>query len=244
MIVEGIRRLTVLEQVSRNEALRGRSLAVRVIDPTTGYIVKAAKLFDSTPELRKLIPSANIEVRTPLGLLMDPSVIMFTPSEIDAKAAEMDALFEVANPRQPQKIFPPMLDIAGQTYKRIMVGELTGIEAAQFLRPEDVSGHNADELQLRLREPSSVSLVCTNVADARRYIEAANKEGRRFRFMTGAEFEALPTDVKAQLKGDNWFLVETSRGSDQFNWCSLRVASRSRSPDGRYYGGVVRLVED
>lgn len=43
-------RLTVAEQVSRNAAFKGRPLAVKVIDPTTGYIVKAEKLFAAPRE--------------------------------------------------------------------------------------------------------------------------------------------------------------------------------------------------
>lgn len=246
MAIEGMKRLTVSEQVSRDMTFRRRSLAVRVIDPTTGYIVKAAKLFTAPPELRRLIPSANIEVRTRLGLLMDASVIMLSPEEIDTRAAKMDALFEVNNPRQSRKVFPPMLDILGQPYKKIMIRELTWFEAAQFLKPEEISRHTETELEARLGIPTGRALVYTNVDDAKSYIERANAQGKNYRFMTEAEFEALPADVKDQLVGDNWFLVETSRGSGQYYWCSLRHANHPtyNNPGDRSSVYAIRLVED
>jgi hypothetical protein len=107
MPIERTKGLTVLEQISRNAAFRGRALAVRVIDPATGYILKAAQLFGVATELRGAIHPANIEVRTPLGLPMESAVIRLTPEEIDAKAAEMDALSEIANYRPAKYCNPP-----------------------------------------------------------------------------------------------------------------------------------------
>lgn len=238
-----VMRLTVAEQVSRSAVLQGRPLAVRVVDPTTGYIVKAEKLFAAPPELRRLIPSANIEVRTRLGLLMDASVIMLSPDEIDTRAAKMDALFEVNNPRQSKKILPKTLDVEGQPYKKIMVEELTAQEGAQILKPEDVNGHNAEELKAQLSNPSGKPLTYINVKDALNIVKAM---GGTFRLMTNAEVDNLPDEVRSQLRGDFWFLVETERGSGQYNWRRLGSDDRGDRdfPEDRYFDDAVRLVED
>lgn len=89
-------------------------MAVRVFDPTTGYIVKASRLFAASVEQRRLIDPSQVEVRTPYGIFMHPSAILLTPFEIDTHAAAIDALFEVASSR------------------RIAMPELVRIEAGTF----------------------------------------------------------------------------------------------------------------
>ena len=62
--------------------------------------------------------------------------------------------------------------------------------------------------------------------------------------MTEAEFNAMPEEVKSQLKGANWFLVETSKGSGQFSWLSLHFARRGVDVVGaRCYYFAGRFVE-
>ena len=237
-------RLTVAEQVSRKLAFRGRPLAIEVRGPK-GFGTRATEALNNLPAL---LAAKGVEVKfyTPLGHELNAAALIGkTPADIDAMAAQIDAPSQVATSRKPQTIFPQTLEVVGQTYKRVMTGELTGIEAAQFLKPEEVSGHNADELQSRLRNPSGEALVYTNEDDAKAYIQSANRQGRKVRFMIAAEFDALPAEVKSQLKGVNWFLVETSCGSGQYYWRSLDDARLSSSvPGGRYYDDAVRLVED
>ncbi|OGC23314.1 hypothetical protein A2291_06605 [candidate division WOR-1 bacterium RIFOXYB2_FULL_42_35] len=168
------------------------------------------------------------------------------PSLLAQRRDPVAIQIELVDIVQPETIFPHMLNVEGQTYKKIMIGELTDAEAAQFLKPEKVSGHNKEALRDRLKEPSGETLTFLNVDDAKNYIKGANERGRKFRFMTEAEFVALPADVKAKLRGNNWFLVESSKGSDTYYWRSLYYANRnfSSSPDDRYGSSAVHLVED
>ena len=244
-------RLTMAEQVSRNAAYQGRPLAVRVIDPTTGYIVKAAKLFADSGELRRLIPSANIEVRTPLGLLMDPSVILGgSPVAIDAKAAAMDALFEVANPRKSQIELPEMIDHPELPFK-VARGIATGGQIAGLVKAGyEITGQGADNLKDVIADESNAAKGVGYAAllDGRALAEELNRQnpGRKFRVPTEPELLKLNELVGDQLSGrDFWIWTETKYDDNTF---VLRLLSRDRrdlSLSGfRYDDCAVRLVED
>lgn len=249
MAIEAMRRLTFVQQASRDVRYKvgglERSRLALEVRGLNGFEARAAEALKHLPAI---LATRGVEVRfyTPLGLELNvASLVSKTAEEIDAMAAEVDKLSQAAASRQPQNIFPQMLDVAGQTFKRIMIGELTGTEAAQFLKPEEVGGHDEDKLQALLREPSGKALTYLNVDDTKKYIEAANGQGRKFRFMTDPEFEALSAEVRSQLKGTNWFLVETSHGSGQFYWRSLLYANQNIiNPVDRYYYSAVRLAED
>ncbi|MFA5887072.1 MAG: hypothetical protein WC863_04885 [Patescibacteria group bacterium] len=237
-------RMTVKEQVGRVENNRKRGLAVRVFDPITGYIVKAAKLFKSSVELRSLIPPANIEVRTPLGLIMNPSVILLTPDEIDAKAAEMDALFEVATPRHPQIEIPEMVALSGG--RKIMKGEVSVGLFNQVMEGYKITGHNADALKALLDDPAKAgeALVYVNLHDAREFAKRlSDQTGRKFRIQTEAEWK----EGRALLSGVNWTWTtdETEKNSGRFVLRFLSHDDRDLSnPENRFLNDAVRLVED
>jgi hypothetical protein len=144
--------------------------------------------------------------------------------------------------RPGQTIFPKTLEVAGQTYKRITVAELTSQEGAQCLRPEDIKGHNAEQLKAQLSNPSTGPLTYVNVKDTLKIVGAT---GGTLRLMTNAEVDNLPDGVRSQLKGNNWFLVETERGSGRFNWRCLDYDYRYFSyPEPRCNDYAVRLVGD
>jgi hypothetical protein len=237
-----IPRMTVREQMGRLEGNHGKGLAVRVIDPGTGYIVKAVKLFATSVELRSLIPLANVEVRTPLGVLMNPSGILLTPEEIDAKATEMDALFEVGSSRKPQIEIPEMITLSGG--KKIMKNEVTVGLFKQVMAGYEITGHNAGELKALLADPAKAgeALVYVSLNDAREFAKRLSEQtGRRFRVQTEAEWQ----EGRAQLSGNNWTWTETPYDENTFVVRRRGDVNRSlRDPDFRYSISAVRLVED
>jgi hypothetical protein len=188
MEMANVARMTVAEQMGRIEGNRGRALAVRVVDPVTGYVVKASKLFAAPVELRKLIPLSSVEVRTPLGLLMDPSVIRLTPEEIDTKAAQMDVLFEVAAPRASQTEAVGALQVAAsvdlcllfdpESDKVAMKDEVTIGQMRQFVKETGYApaegSHNAREFNRLIAEGDASSpMVFTNETDCLAFAEWA-----------------------------------------------------------------------
>jgi hypothetical protein len=141
-----------------------------------------------------------------------------------------------------QTISPKTLEVEGQTYKRITVEELTSQEGAQILKPEDINGHNARELKAQLNNPSEKPLTYVGEEDTLRIVRATNGA---FRLMTNAEVDNLPEAVRSQLKGNNWFLVETERGSGRYNWrCHGGSRCVYNVPESRDCCNGVRLVGD
>jgi len=244
-------RLTVLEQVSRNANNLRRGLAVRVIDPSTGYIVKAAKLFEAPTELRQLIPLSNIEVRTPLGLLMDPSVLLGRcPVDIDAKAAEMDALFEVANPRKSKIEIPEVIDDPRLPF-RVMKGVATGGQLAGLVKAGyEIAGYGADNLKDAIADESNAAKGVGYAAllEGRALAKELNRQnpGRKFRVPTEEELLKLNELVGNQLSGTEfWIWTETKYNDVTFVLRLLDDGFRSRNfPGSRDSVYAVRLVED
>lgn len=198
-----------------------------------------------------------LEILTPAGRKIDnpEALTNKTPAQIDHFLTMVDQEQDLIAGRKP--LFPKTLEVEGQTYKRLMINDLLDTEAAEFLRPEDVTGEHADKLQSRLRNPLGIPLGFTigiplgftNVDDAKAYIKAANGQGRKFRFMTNDEFTALPKNVKDKLTISAWFIVEISRGSDRYTLRSLSTDKYNPDPPlshskNRAENRSIFLVED
>lgn len=170
------------------------------------------------------------------------------------------------------KIMPKMIDVVGLTYRRIMKHPLKINEYLQFVSPDEVTGSDAEDLQGMLRHNFAnrvpvehvqsfrvfvtlATLTFLSPRDQQRYIDRVNQSsGRKFRFMTMAEFDSMPRGVKSQIcykKGDqrrdkNYITVETERGSGEFRRRSLineRINFRT-SPIERSMRSICLLVED
>jgi len=214
MAMERMRSLRAVEQLSRNVIFKGSPLAVQVIDPVTGYIVKAARLFATPVVLRAMIPAANIEVRTPLGLLMDPAVIRLTPEEIDARAAGMDALFEIANPRtckvqnlsETVKLAAGSFPVAGSK----LFGDQTPSADRVTISAFEIGKYPVTVAQYReFYEATDHGAKIAGQVDAEKQgalVNDRSKDNHPMVYLTQAEKEGYPAWLKKQT-GDNWDLL-------------------------------------
>jgi hypothetical protein len=173
------------------------------------------------------------------------------PTEIK-RVTRAEQVSRVAAGRQAEITFPKMIDVEGQTYKRIMVGELTVGEFRQFVRPREISGWQAKALRACMKGPREVALTYVNKDDVEKFIDRANKQDRKFRFMTEPEFETLlrSPEIKSQLKANenlgNVFLVGVNFGGGHWH-CWRQLCNDFKSPEDsndRYRSHTVRLVED
>jgi hypothetical protein len=106
MAVEGMRRLTFVEQVSRNAGFKGRGLALEICGPK-GFGTRAA---EASVQLVLAAKDVQAKFYTPLGRELNATeLIGMKPAEIDAMAAEIDALSQSAIARGSQIKFE-MLD--------------------------------------------------------------------------------------------------------------------------------------
>ena len=110
MVVERTEmRLTVAEQVSRRQEFRGRGLAVEVLG-ARGFGTRATEVLSHLPAL---LAAKGVEVRvyTPLGLELNAAnLVGRTAADIDAMAAEVDALSQAGATRRPQIEIPETID--------------------------------------------------------------------------------------------------------------------------------------
>jgi len=84
MAIEIARRLTVREQLSRNQAFKGMPLAVSAKFPS-GRQLRAGEVLKNLPLL--LASGILVEIRTLEGNLLDPvALIGKTPKQIDSQA--------------------------------------------------------------------------------------------------------------------------------------------------------------
>lgn len=181
---------------------------------------------------------------------MDPSVIRLNSAEIDTKAAEMDALFEVATSRKPQVEIPEMIDDPRLPFK-VMKGIATGGQLAGLVKAGyEIRGDNADELKGVIADKSNAGKGIGYVAllDGRALAEELNRQnpGRKFRVPTEEELIKLNELVGDQLSGrEFWIWTETKYDDVAFVLRHLiNVIRGSVNPEYRYDLHAVRLVED
>jgi len=245
-----IERMTVVEQIGRNPANRGRELAVRARDPRSGYIAKAASLFSLPVQTRRVIELSQVEVRTPLGILMDPSVIFSEPKDIDVLAATLDRLFEVANARKtkalqaqaPASALNLDLLVASRAKVRVMRGEVQVSMWDQFVQETGYQpqGHNKVELKKKNGGVGG-DRGFLNEDDCQAFIKwAREKTGdQTLRLPTDAEYLAIKEELSEQLTGTLWDRLDDNA------FRSLRYEIRNSSyPENRYNNNGLRLVGD
>ena len=173
---------------------------------------------------------------------MNPSVILLTPDEIDVKAAEMDALFEVATPRHSQIEIPEMIRLSDEV--SIMKGEVTVGLFKQVMKGYEITGDKAEQLKGHLAKPAKAgaALVFVSLHDAREFAKRLSElTGRKFRVQTEDEWE----QGKAQLSGDNWtWTSDEIESSGKFVLRNIRSADPGGNyPEFRFPNSAIRLVE-
>lgn len=140
---------------------------------------------------------------------------------------------------------PEMIDIPESTAKIMKRGVTVGL-FKQVMQGYEITGHNADELQAILDNPSQAgnALTFVSLLDAREFAKRLSEQtGRKFRVPTDAEL----LQAKEQLSGDNWTWTETEmdNGSGIYFLRPLDSAFQyNLNPEFRSDYNAVRLVED
>lgn len=205
-------RLTVVAQMARQEASRFKGLAVRVKDPRTGYIMKAAKLFAMPVEQRRLIDPSLVEARTPLGILLNPAVILLTPDEIDRQAAAIDAAFEVASPRRV--IIPELVIIPAGTFP-VPGSQLFGSER-QTVDNISMSGFKAGKYPVTVAEfrafvdATGYEITGQGAEELKALLADTNKDRHPVVYINRADREAYK-DWTKKTTGENWFILSAAQ---------------------------------
>jgi len=127
---------------------------------------------------------------------------------------------------------PKMIAIPGSSFASVMLHELKVGEFRGGLTPGQVAGHNKDVAYL-------------DVSGTLAYIDRVRERtGVVLRHMTGDEWDKMPPKVKAKMTGTNWFRVETSRGSGQFDLrCPSDAGNSLNYKEFHDYFFAVRLAE-
>lgn len=111
-----------------------------------------------------------------------------------------------------------------------------------------IAGYNADELRAPLADPKKSDQVLTYVSheDATAFVTwRKEKTGQDLRMPTEDEWLAAKSAVGNQLTGGLWEWTQTIYSGVNRILRSLDYVSRDDfSPETRYYGNTVRLVED
>src|SRR3989338_781305 len=213
MAIEIARRLTVREQLSRNQAFKGMPLAVSAKFPS-GRQLRAGEVLKNLPLL--LASGILVEIRTLEGNLLDPvALIGKTPKQIDSQAARLDSLLSVDLLRKagiqhlPElvRIEAGALSVAGSLLfgkKKpnaaniamsgfyagkypVMVSEYREfVEAAGY----NIAGDNADELMALLADQ--------------------NKDRHPVVFVNHADRVAYAMWLREKT-GDNWFILSAAQ---------------------------------
>jgi hypothetical protein len=151
-------------------------------------------------------------------------------------------------PKSKSMIFPEMIPLSDKL--SIMRREATVGLFRQVMQGYRIIGHNADKLQAILDGTSHAkkALTCVSLFDDREFARRFSEQfGRKFRCITDDEWRSVPSDIKARLKGSNWFWTETKikSGNGTHGLSSLgRGNLYSSHPDNRYDYAAIRLVED
>lgn len=250
-------RLSVVEQVGRLCANRGRPLAIQGLG--TGINQgRATDLFSTRVSFGNTefhLANPNIRLITPKGLEIVPSqspIIIGqmqgkTPAEIDAFLAEIDNI-QVAVQRPEIKIsLPEILDVPGMKLG-VMKGEVTVGLFRQFVESSgyEITGHNADEL-LAILKGKGDKKRCNylSLLDGQVFAKwLSEKTGRKFRIPTDKEWLDIKEKVGGQLADNDWEWVDTKDGAYYFLRCLFSVDRFTFHPVHRYGSDAVRLVED
>ena len=114
-------RLTLMQQISRNPDLKGRSLAITVRTPS-GNLMRAADAVEGLPHL--IAAGILIEIRTPAGNILHASALAGkTPEQIDALAVKIDDLLAIDKLRKTESV--KLADQMGIKRVTISEGEFT-----------------------------------------------------------------------------------------------------------------------
>ncbi|MFC1571195.1 hypothetical protein ACFL31_01420 [Candidatus Margulisiibacteriota bacterium] len=256
MTVNGVRRLTVVQQASRNQqhkvgGLGGKRLAVEVHGPK-GIEMRAVEVLKNLPAL---LAMRGVEVKffTPLGVELDPTALVGKDAkQIDVMASEVDKLSRAAVDRESKIELPEMIDHSELPFK-VAKGVATGEQiAALVLAGYKIEGHNERELNGIIADESRAGQGTGYISllDGRKLAEELNRQnpGRKFRVPTEAELLKLNREVSNQLTDtDFWIWTETETKEDSGVFVLRRLFNGGRDdcdPGLRYSDLAVRLVED